>query len=400
MELTPKQQTTELVRGASRILVVTHTNPDGDALGSTLALAMVLKKLGKEVVAVIQDPIPETFGFLPGITDVLDRLNQTKDFIISLATTKATVEKLGYKSVPAKSRVDIIVTPGTGTFGPQDVSFSEGTFKFDLIFVLDSPDLDRLGTLYDENTDLFYQTPVVNIDHHPGNDYFGKVNWVDLTSTSTAEILVSLIESLGREKTLFDEEIATALLTGITTDTGSFQNSNTTPKSLTVAAQLVAAGARHGQIVRAIYKTKKLSTLKLWGRVLSNIQHEPQERFVWSSLRADEFSAVGALETEASGVIDELLKSAPAIEFALLLSERQTGLHGSMRAIEAGVNVAEIARLFNGGGHEQAAAFVLEGETLSTKQEEIVAKIKAFQQARIHPAGEVPAPSPTSESAQ
>ena len=377
MELTPKQQTTELVRTAARILIVTHSNPDGDALGSTLALTMVLKKLGKDVQTVIVDPIPEVFTFLPHIGSLESAIAQGKDFIISLDTSHAKVEKLGYKSVAAEQKVNIIVTPSEGTFGPQNVSFQEGSFKFDLIFVLDSPDLDRLGMLYDENTDLFYQTPVVNIDHHPGNEYFGKVNWVDLTATSTAEILVSLIESLGREKSLFDEDVATALLTGITTDTGSFQNTNTTPKALTVAAQMVAAGARHGEIVRSIYKTKKLSTLKLWGKVLSAIHEEP-ERFVWSTLTASDYTDAGAQESESSGVIDELLKSAPGQEFALLLTERAAGLHGSLRSIEKTVNVAEIARLFGGGGHEHAAAFSIEDGTLASHQSQIIPRIREY----------------------
>lgn len=383
MELTPKQQTTELIKSAQKILLLSHVNPDGDALGSLLAMTLVLKKLGKDVTAVCADVLPETFQFLPGREFLLDSFSGTKDFIISVNTSRTKVDKLSYKNLPEENRLNIVITPANGSFRNEDVTFAAGAFKFDLIFVLDSPDLERLGSLYDQGTELFYETPVVNIDHHAGNDYFGKVNWVDLTATSTAEILVSLIESLGREQPLLDTEVATALLTGIIVDTGSFQNANTTPKSFTVAAQLVAAGARQQEIIKWVFKTKTLSTLKLWGKVLENISDEQEYKFVWSRLSRDDFTATGATDSASSGVIDELLKTAPDIDFAFLLSEKNDGLHGSFRSATSGVDVAAIAKLFGGGGHEAAAAFHIPGETLMSKQGEIIAKIKEHQHSKV-----------------
>lgn len=380
MELTVKQQTTELIRTAQKVLLLSHTNPDGDALGSLIALYLILKKLGKEPTVAISDPIPDTFQFLPS-KDALDfNFSGGKDFIISVNTSRTKVEKLSYKNFPEEEKLNIVITPASGSFKSDDVSFGYGQYKYDLIIVLDSPDLDRIGPLYDKLTDLFYETPVVNIDHHPGNDYFGKVNWVDLTATSTSEILVALIESLAREKPLLDTEVATALLTGIIVDTGSFQNANTTPKSFTVAAQLVAAGARQQEIIKWVFKTKTLATLKLWGKVLENVQEEKSARFVWSKITQADFVFTGAPDTAASGVIDELLKTAPGIEFALLLSERSDGLHGSFRSASSGVNVAQMAKLFGGGGHEAAAAFHMPSETLASKQDEIIMRLKDWQQ--------------------
>lgn len=382
MELTPKQQTTELLKTAQKILILSHTNPDGDALGSMLALALVLKKIGKEVTAVCAEVLPENMQFLPSKDILSPDFSGTKDFIIAVNTSKVKVDKLGYKNLPQENKLNIIITPLSGTFKPEDVTFSFGNYKFDLIIVLDSPDLERLGQVYDTNSELFYETPVINIDHHAGNDYFGKVNWVDLTATSTAEILVALIESLAREKPLIDTDVATALLTGIIVDTGSFQNANTTPKSFTVAAQLVAAGARQQEIIKWLFKTKTLSTLKLWGRILANVQDEKPYRFIWSRIARADFAEAQADDSATSGVIDELLKTAPGIDFALLLSEKADGLHGSLRAATAGVDVASIARLFGGGGHEAAAAFQIPGESLVTKQEEIVQKIREWQQSK------------------
>lgn len=382
MELTPKQQTTQTITAAQKILVLTHVNPDGDALGSLIALYLVLKKLGKDVTAVAPESLPMAFNFLPNLTNLAKSFSGTKDFIITIDTSKTKVDRLGYKHIPEENKLNIVITPVSGSFQNEDVSFSYGSFKFDLIIILDSPDLDRLGPLYDGQSSLFYETPVINIDHHAGNDFFGKINWVDLTATSTAEILVSLMESLARENPLIDEDIATALLTGIITDTGSFQNANTTPKSLTVAAQLVAAGGRQQEIIRHIFKTKPLSTLKLWGRILESVRLDGEGRFIWAKISKDDFAATGAQESETSGVIDELLKSAPDIDFVLLLSEKAGELDGSLRSVAPGVDVSNLARLFGGGGHEAAAGFQISGASLAANEEEVLGKIREYQRGR------------------
>ncbi len=383
MELTPKQQTTQTIAAASKILVLTHVNPDGDALGSLIALYLVLKKLGKDVTAVAPEVVPNAFGFLPNTADLTKSFSGTKDFIITIDTSKTNVDRLGYKHLPEENKLNIVISPRGGTFKSEDVSFSYGASKFDLIIVLDSPDLERLGPLYDNESQLFYETPVINIDHHAGNDFFGKINWVDLTATSSAEILVSLIESLARETPLIDENIATALLTGIITDTGSFQNANTTPKSLTVAAQLVAAGGRQQEIIRHIFKTKPLSTLKLWGRILESVRLDGPGRFIWAKISQADFLSAGAQESETSGVIDELLKSAPNIDFVLLLSEKAGQLDGSLRSVAPGIDVSQIAKLFGGGGHEAAAGFQLPGGSLIANEGGILTKIREFQSGKI-----------------
>lgn len=383
MELTPKQQTIELIRGSQKILLLTHTSPDGDALGSILALYMVLQKLGKEITAVAPDSIPSYFQFLPSLNILSNSFSGTKDFVVTIDTSRTQVNKLGYKNLPQENKLNIVITPQAGSFSSEDISFSYGAFKYDLVVVLDSPDLERLGPFYDNNTELFYETPVINIDHHAGNDYFGKVNWVDLTATSTSEILVALIESLAREKPLLDVDVATALLTGIIVDTGSFQNANTTPKSFTVAAQLVAAGAHQQEIIRWIFKTKTLATLKLWGRILASVQEEKSSQFVWAKIQRQDFLETSAEEAASSGIIDELLKTAPEIDFAMLLAEKEDGLHGSLRAAKAGVDVAAIAKLFGGGGHQAAAAFQMPGESLISKEQEILEMVRQYQSKKV-----------------
>lgn len=376
-DLNAKQQAVELIRQADNILVATHKNPDGDALGSLVALKLALEKMGKKVQMACADKATAIFSFLPKLDQVTDNISSTKDFVIYLNTKDAQVEKLGYKKNEKTNQLEIVITPKGGKFSSQDVSSKPSGPDYDLIICLDTPNYDRLGKLA-QPADLFYEVPVINIDHHPSNDRYGKVNWVEIVATSTAEILVSLLEALGKDKPLLDEDIATALLTGLIYDTSSFQNINTTPKSLTVAAQLVAAGGRQQEIIKNLYKTKSVETLKLWGYILSNVKEDKMHRFLWSSVDKKEFDSIGADESALSGVVDELLKSATDVDFAMLLSEREGHVHGSLRSIAKTFNVAEIAEALGGGGHEVAAAFRVEG-TLVTAEDTILQKIREMQ---------------------
>lgn len=382
MELTPKQQAVDLVKKAQNILILTHSNPDGDALGASLALTLALRKIGKQVTVGASGEVAKIFKFLPALSDLVDQINTNRDFVIELDLTNAKIDKMGYKKIEDK-KLNIVITPKEGQFSPEDVQFYSGGASYDLIFVLDCADLERLGKLYDDNSALFYEATVINVDHHAGNDYFGKINWVELTATSTSEIISGFIESLGREKNLLDEEIATALLTGITTDTGSFQNANTTPKSLTIAAQLVAAGARQQDIVRHIYKTKSLTTLKLWGEIMQNL-HSEELGFVWSEVDSKTISALGANAVDTSGVIDEM-KAVPDVDFVLLLSEREGGVHGSLRSCRKGVDVRAVAGLFGGGGHEAASGFVVPDTTLIQQRNPIIERIREYARSKRGP---------------
>ncbi|MCX6809259.1 MAG: DHH family phosphoesterase [Candidatus Berkelbacteria bacterium] len=377
MENSPKQQTIELINEAKNILVVSHKNPDGDSLGCLVALKLVLTALEKNVTIACADQPAKMFSFLTEINQLETKIDSSKNLIISLNLDNAEVEKLGYKKNTQENTMDIVISAKEGNFAEEDVKVKRSGAKFDLIIILDSPNLERLGSLA-QPADLFYEIPVVNIDHHPANERFGKVNWVELIATSTAEILVSLIEALSKDKNLIDNEVATALLTGLIYDTSSFQNVNTTPKSLTVAAQLVAAGGRQQEIIKHLYKTKSLETLKLWGTILLNVKEDKIHHFLWSSVTKDDIEKAGADESALGGILDELLKSATDVDFALLLSEREGQVHGSLRSIAKGIDVSQIATIFGGGGHEAAAAFRIDGRLVDSENE-ILEKIRHFQ---------------------
>ena len=381
MELTPKQQALDRIKNAERILVLTHADPDGDALGSLLALTHALRKLNKTVTPLVYQTPSPIFDFLPGIEAVQTEPPRRGDFLITVDTTSTREIKLGYKRDEANNRILIMMTPAEGRIKPEDVQIEPSTYDIDLIINLDCNSINRLGDFYNQHTALFYETPLVNIDHHSDNEQFGAVNWVDVTATSTAEILVSLFEALSRDITLLDAESATNLLTGIITDTGSFKNPNTTPKSLTVAAQLVAAGAHQQEIIQRLYKVKPISTLRLWGKALASIQERSDLRVLWTTISKRDFAETGAESGEAKGLVDELLKTAQGVAFVFILKELDDAVHVSFRSVEKGIAVSEIAKSLGGGGHDVAAGAEIE-DSLTNAEQRVLEAIAAFWQRR------------------
>lgn len=377
MELTPKQQALERIKAANNVLIVTHDRPDGDALGSLLALTHVLRKLDKTVTAIVNETPPAYLSFLPEVDTVTTEPPLKGDFLISVATDDTGDIKLVYKKDDTSKRLMIMMTPERGRITTDSLRFEPSSYDVDLIVALDCGSIDRIGEFYNQHTTLFYETPVINIDHHVDNQLFGAVNWVDVTATSTAEILVAFFEALGRDQQLIDATVATQLLTGITTDTGSFKHPNTTPKSLTVAAQLVAAGANQQNIIHHLYKVKPISTLKIWGMALLNIKQDHDLRVIWTALSRQDFESVGADERDAKGVLDELLATAEGASFVFFMRETDEGVRVSFRSIDKSIPVGEIARALGGGGHDTAAATTLEG-ALYEVEERVLEAVREF----------------------
>jgi len=396
MELTPKQQTVELIRKAERLLLLARPSSDGDALGSLVGLGMVLKKLGKEVALVSPDPVPDHLAFLPQTADVSREFAGTRDLVIAVDLTRAPVERVSYRKDPSQKTLEILLTPKSGVLAEEAVAVKQSGFRFDAVIILDTPDLEQLGGIYDEHTQLFFETPIVNIDHHPSNDYFGKVNWVDLTATATAEILVSLTESLAAtpggdargqalatNEPLWDPDIATALLTGLLWDTQSFQSETTTPKSLTVAAQLIALGARQQEIVKSLFKTRPLSTLRLWGTVLSNLEVDRDHRFVWAAVGGSDLTKAGAQSNEIGGLMDELIKNAPGQELAVIFVEEAPDKTAVLlHALSRKVQLAELARTLGGAGGSNRTLLTLP-TPLTAARDDVLSKIRTYQQTHV-----------------
>lgn len=248
MEQNPKQQTTELIRQAQKILLVTGRELNNDQLCSLYVAQNMLTKLGKEALPVISDNLPKAKDIVD-TSKIAKDITGIQDFVISLNLANVEIDKLKYDV--EDGHLNISVTPKKGNFTSKDATFSYGDYNFDLVLCFGVTNIDKIDRILEDNPTLFDGLHLVNIDYHRVNSNFGSVNLVDHSSGSVCEIMVSLVESLGQE--LMDNKIATALLAGIMASTNRFTAENTTPKCLSIAAQMLAAKADRSKIVKILY---------------------------------------------------------------------------------------------------------------------------------------------------
>ena len=301
-----RDQVLEEIRSADRFILVTHENPDGDALGSLVAMQEILRALDKDSVmfmAAEEFPLPYEYRFF-----VLDGL------------------------------VSVV---------PDDVA--DRTIVF-----LDCGNIDR-NPAHELKRDGAH---ILNLDHHHDNTLFGTVNHVVPEASCTAEVVWDLMKALGVRPTL---PVAEALYVGLVTDTGKFMYENTGTRAHVMAAELIATGVDVHEIYKRLYEGIPYGKLELLARGLSNIERYDDGRLTLSHLSADDFRETGAEENYSEGVIDHL-RSVEGTAVAALVRDRlgrgTAGLRKvSLRASDDRVDVSRIARVQGGGGHRQAAGF-------------------------------------------
>ena len=320
------------LREHRRFVVTSHDNPDGDALGSLLATHLALESLGKDSVMVLGGPaaLPAEYGFLLFEAHGLLRKAppDTPDRVL-VAVDCAQESRIVEQRLVEEARLTI------------------------------------------------------DIDHHHDNTRFGDVNLVVDDASSTAEVLADVFAELGVTTT---PEIAEALYTAVVTDTGRFQYSNTTPKALRLAAELVERGADVTKVFVEVYESTPFPKLKLLARALERATELAGGRIVVSELRRADFEDAGAEEPYSEGIIDHL-RSVDGAELVALVRELPDGAgaarKGSLRSHPEGVDVSAIARIFGGGGHKRAAGF-----STDLTMDEITRRIvDAFVAANGSPAG-------------
>lgn len=351
------QAATDAIIKAERLLIIPHANVDPDGLSSALACYSLFRAIGKDCTVVCPDTLPESLKFLPNFEHLSTDISSEQEFVITLdCSSGVEIDKLRY--TVEENKVNIIVVPKKGRIQAKHLTTLDMGSGYDLIVVVDSAELSLLGSAYTENIDLFQSTPILNVDHHISNTRFGQLQLIDPTCASATEVLFAWFSSHPKWKDLITPDIATLLLTGLITDTRSFQNPNTTPRSLEVAANLLDLGARQQEIIQHIYKTKPLSTLKIWGRALNQIQFDPESKIVWSSISRDDLTEMSASSKESAGILDELISTIPDADVHALFTEiEEGGFKVSLRS-SAAIDVNKAAgRLFGGGGHARAAGF-------------------------------------------
>lgn len=299
-----------VVEGAERFLLITHENPDGDAIGTTLALGTALKRLGKTVRMTCVDEVPQPFRFLPGVGEL------ARDCLLG---------------------------------------------SHDAIIIIDCGDLKRTGMANRIREFTAIRSRIINIDHHQRNDLhkLARWNYVNSEASSAAELVFDLIEELG---VVIDADIATCLLAGLYNDTGGFKHSNTSPTVLRQAAYLMDRGARLKEITENVANYKSVPALKLWGVALSRLEYHPTLGIVSSVITQADLAACNAYQEDLAGCVN-LINCVPEARAAILLAELPDGrIKASIRTERNQVNVAALAGLFGGGGIKKAAGFSFTGQ--------------------------------------
>jgi len=372
------QQIFETIQKSSHPLIAFRKSWSGDAVATSLALRSVLKKLGKPMVDVASDGFtaPKKFTFLPEVGAIKPTINNLRKLIISLDVAQNRIGDLHYEM--QGNKLNIFVAPEEKNIEAKNISTALSDYRYDLAVVLDTPDLESLGNVYQQNSDFFYRTPVVNIDHNPSNEQFGQINLVEMNATSTAEILFNFLESLDPQ--LIDEEIATYLLAGMISKTRSFKSPNVTPRTLGIASQLIARGARREEIIKNLYQTKTIGTLKLWGRVLMRLKNDPSAKIVWSLLTRDDFITSGAEVEELPEVIDELIANSPDANIVVLfyeipyLNSPEAKICCLVKTLKGTTADRLISHTAEGG--KDFKQFCLTGMKLTDAEKEIIEEIK------------------------
>lgn len=318
--LSSLQQSIDLIQKSKSILIPLPENINGDALGSTLALNFALQKLGKKVEIVGYGQIPEKLKFLPGIDAIKDKLSVFRDFIISIDTSQNKISRLRYEN-DIKTLKIFLTTPQK--IEQKDIRLEPGPFDYDLIVALDVPDLEALGKIHEQNTELFFVKPIINIDHKAANENFGEVNLVETTASSCAEIAAQIIEALSPN--LAEPAIATNLLTGLIHKTHSFQTPNTTPKTLNLASLLVSRGAEQEKIIQHLYKTKPFGSLKLWGRLLGRADYDQGKKTLWLAADPTDFAETETTSKDLLFAMEEIDDAFPEIHTVFIFWPAQEG---------------------------------------------------------------------------
>lgn len=293
------------IKAAKRVAVISPKNLDGDSLGSCSALYLLMKQLGKESILMCLADIPDNLKCIPRTESYVKELN-----------------------------VD----------------------DWDLFIVPDTADPKLTGML-ESHPDLFNgKKEVINLDHHVTNTRWGTINLIDPECASATMAVYRLMRSWNVKPT---SDMATAMMTGLYTDTGSFMHSNTTPLAYEIGAKLLSLGADLPKISKTVFRTTTVPTMKLWGRVLSRAVQN-KARVTVSYILQQDFDELGQNPDHLSGVVD-YINAVPDNRFSALISEYNGRVKASLRALRDDVDLTKIAGIFGGGGHPKASGFSLPG---------------------------------------
>ncbi|WP_424765748.1 DHH family phosphoesterase [Paenibacillus sp. sgz302251] len=311
------------MRNANNFLVVSHVQPDGDAISSTLVVGWLLQKLGKSAVLINEGELPSRLSFLDNFESIVN-----------------------YKQAPPEQ-------------------------KFDAVIAIDCADYRRIG---DVTSSFAHEAKLLNIDHHPTNNSFGALNVIRAEAAATVEILFDLIERAG---ITLDLNCATAIYTGLLTDTGGFRYSNTSPRVMNIASQLLAIGVSGNELADHLLEKMTLAKLKLLQIALSRLTFSDNLEIGWVYIGKDDLQETGAVREDLEGIVNYAL-NVDGVEVGILFKESEDGAVKASIRSAGKANVAAIAQTFGGGGHVRAAGCRLDGPLPDAIQQLVEAVRKAL----------------------
>ena len=312
-----------LITPAQRILLITHVSPDGDAIGSLLAMGGLLRDQSKQVTLACEDPVPDGVTWLPGSSEIARQADRSVDLVISL----------------------------------------------------DCSDRDRMGSIYE---DRLTSVPLLNIDHHITNARFGTLNWVDPSCVATSQMVLYLAQTLGWQVT---EPVAFCLLTGLVTDTRSFRTSNVDAATLRAALQLVEAGASLSHVARQSLDQQPLAQVRLFADAVTGLHLE--DGILWTRVTRAMRRRWALTDHGASGLSNSLAGVREA-QVVVVFTERDNGTIDVGFRAAPGYDISQVATSLGGGGHPLAAGCTLSGD-LDQVQDQVLERVRrsvAEQRAR------------------
>lgn len=292
-------QVIDLIEKHQRFGITSHIRPDGDSLGSSLALCWILRGLKKDAEVIMCDEVPHAYSKLPGS---------------ELVRVVADVDR-----------------------------------DYDAVFVIECSDVSRPG-LPNLNRQF-----VVNIDHHSTTELFGDVNWIDSTAAAVGEMIYNLAKAIGSR---INPELASCVYAALLTDTGSFHFSNTTERTFKIASELVRHGAQPAKLSQAIFYSYPYAKVRLVGEVLSTLERDQSGRIAWIRMSLEAMEQTGATEDDSDGIINYPLTVGEVEAVAFFRELPNANFRISLRSKNR-VNVARVAEHFGGGGHCNAAGFTI-----------------------------------------
>jgi nanoRNase/pAp phosphatase (c-di-AMP/oligoRNAs hydrolase) len=320
MAYSTQEQFISMLERSNRPLVVLgeHANPDDFVCA--FGVGTLLKRLQKPVEIVSAGgTTPKSLHFLKHDHEIRGDIEQIAKLTLKIKASDTKVDELSYNM--EGDELHIHVTPKSGRWDPNDIAIEAGAYKYDVIIAIGTADLESFGPLYKRYSDFFLQTPIINIDHASHNEHFGQINVIDMSAVSCSEVCYNLFDQI--DKTLIDEQVATYFLTGMIYKTRSFRSENVTPKTLKIAGDLIGKGAHRDDIVKHLYKTRSVETLRLWGRALARLKSDKDHCLVWTMLTKQDFVNAGTDEGALDNIVDELLMNAPEAGVAVILYESQ-----------------------------------------------------------------------------